>query len=338
MKDPGYSDIIKDIDKRQYHPVYFLCGEEPYFIHKIAARLEQNVLDESEKGFNQTVVYGRDTDVDNIINMARRYPMMSDYQVIVIREAQHLKKIENLMPYFREPVKSTILVLCYKHKRVDRRTKFYKDLKKHTLFFESKRLYSNKIPDWIKQQVESQNLEIDQNGIRLLAEYLGDDLHKIDNALEKLSIRKQEADDKKVRLEDIEENIGISRDFNVFELQKALGQKDRRKLAMIVDYMVANPNQNPFPMVIATLFNYFSKVIIIQYSKEDKQTLAQRINVPEFFLKEYQQAAKNYKGRLQEIIGLLHEYDLRSKGINDSGTEPGELLRELVSRIITSPE
>lgn len=335
MKERDYNGIIKEIDSKKFYPVYFLCGEEPYFIDKIAARIEQGVLEESEKGFNQTVVYGKDTDPDNIINMARRYPMMSDYQVIIIREAQHLKKIENLMQYFREPVKSTILAICYKHKRVDKRTKFYKEIKNNAVFYESRRLYSNKIPKWIGDQAKHHNLQINENGIMLLAEYLGDDLHKIENALEKLAVRKEGSDDKNVSLGDIEENIGISRDFNVFELQKALGQKDRKKLAMIVDYMQANPNQNPFPKIIGTLFNYFSKVIILQYSKEDKNTIAQRINVPEYFLKEYQQAASNYKGRLQKIIGLLHEYDLRSKGINDAGTEPGELLREMVSRILT---
>lgn len=329
-----YQAILKELASKKYHPVYFLSGEEPWYIDKVADYISQNILNDNEKEFNQTIVYGKDTEADTILSMARRYPMMSPYQVIIVREAQQIRKIEVLQDYIKNPIKTTILVICYKYKKLDKRTKFYKLLSGNSRFFESPKMYANKVPEWINERAKDLQINLNRNAVMLLAEYLGDDLHKLENGLEKLRIRKGNGEE--INLGDIEENIGISRDFNVFELQKAIGQRDHKRIAMIVDYMQDNPKQNPFPQIIGALFNYFSKIIVLQYSKENSRDAARKANIHEYFLKDYLQAAGNYKGKMQKIIELLHEYDLRSKGINDAGTEQGELLREMTVRILSA--
>lgn len=327
-----YDSLVKSLQKKDYQPIYFLCGDEPYFIDQISNYIANNILDESEKGFNQTVVYGKEADIDAIVNMASRYPMMSQYQVIIVKEAQDIKKIDELTNYLKSPIKSTILTICYKHKKVDKRTKFYKTLESSSVFFESKKLYSNKVPAWINNRLAEKGFKIKDTAAFLLTEYLGEDLTKIDNALQKLIINLPEGE--AITTTIIEKNIGISREYNVFELQKAIAKRNQQKALQIVSYMQNNSKQNPFPQIIGALFNYFSKVIVLQYSKEPQRQIAQKINVPEYFIGEYIEAGQNYKGKLQQIISWLHEYDLRSKGVNDSGTEEGELLREMVLKIM----
>jgi len=329
-----FDQIIADIKRKIYHPVYLLHGEEPYFIDAITSLIEESVLTDSEKEFNQSVVYGRDTNTGNIIDMARRFPMMSNYQVVIVREAQEIEKIENLQPYIENPQKSTILVIAHKYKKIDQRKSFAKSVDKAGVIFESARLYENKVPAWINEQIISRGCTIRPDACQLLAEYLGNDLSRISNELEKLLINLPAGSSVDTAL--IERNIGISKDYNIFELQNALGNKDIARANRIVSYFAANTKQNPTIVVVTVLFGFFMK-LMIYYQLEDKSknNVASVLSVNPFFVKDYAQAAQNFSfRRLRAIIGLLREYDLRLKGINNGSTEESELLRELVYKIL----
>jgi DNA polymerase III subunit delta len=329
-----FDQITSDIKRKIYHPVYLLHGEEPYFIDAITSLIEESVLTESEKEFNQTVVYGRDTDTGSIIDMARRFPMMANYQVIIIKEAQDLDKIENLQPYMERPMTSTILVIAHKYKKIDQRKSFAKSVDKAGVIFESTKIYDNKVPGWINEQVAGNGYSIRPEACQLLAEYLGSDLGRISNELEKLVINLPQGSTIDNAL--IERNIGISKDYNIFELQNALGSKDIAKANRIINYFAANTKQNPMILVLTVLFGFFMK-LMIYHQTENKSTnnIASVLSVKPFFIKDYVQAAQNYPfRRLRTIIGLLREYDLRLKGINNGSTEESELLRELVYKIL----
>jgi DNA polymerase-3 subunit delta len=329
-----FEQITGDIKRKIYHPVYLLHGDEPYFIDAITDLIEGSVLTESEKEFNQTVVYGRDTDTGSIIDMARRFPMMANYQVVIIKEAQDIDKIENLQPYMEKPQPSTILVIACKYKKIDQRKSFAKSVDKAGVIFESARIYDNKVPAWINEQVISNGHSIRPEACQLLAEYLGSDLGRISNELEKLLINLAAGSTIDSAL--IERNIGISKDYNVFELQNALGARDVAKANRIISHFGANTRQNPMIVVLTVLFGFFMKLMIYhQLEDKSKNNVASVLSVNPFFVKDYVQAAQNYSfRRLRNIIGLLREYDLRLKGINNGSTEESELLRELVYKIL----
>ncbi|MCU0370960.1 MAG: DNA polymerase III subunit delta [Bacteroidales bacterium] len=329
-----FDQIIGDIKRKIYHPVYLLHGEEPYFIDAITDLIEKSVLTESEKEFNQTVVYGRDTDTGSIIDMARRFPMMANYQVVIIREAQDIDKIENLQPYMERPQTSTILVIAHKHKKIDQRKSFAKSVDKAGILFESARIYENKVPAWINEQIISRGFAIRPDACQLLAECLGNDLGRISNELEKLFINLQTGSTIDTGL--IERNIGIDKDYNIFELQNALGSRDVTKANRIVNYFASNTKQNPAIVVLTVLFGYFMKLMIYhQLEDRSKNNAASALSVNPFFVKDYAQAAEKYSFRqLRAIIALLREYDLRLKGVNNGSTGESELLRELVYRIL----
>jgi DNA polymerase-3 subunit delta len=333
MKD--FKRIMNDLRNKLYQPIYFLMGEEPYYIDIISGYIEQNVLDEAEKDFNQTVLYGLDTDIDNVINTARRYPMMSEHQVVIVKEAQNINEIEKLALYAEAPLKSTILVINYKYKKLDKRKKFFAAIAKNAVVFESKKLYDNEIPDWITGYLKETGKGIQPESAVLISEYLGNDLGKIVKELEKLRITIP-ADEKVINTLHIEKNIGISRDYNNFELQNALISKDVLKANRIVNYFGKNPKNNPMALTLATLYYFFSRVLLYhELADKSKSSVAAALKINPYFVQDYQRAAKNYSFiKLKQIMTLLREYDLKSKGIGNVSNPDGELLKEMVYKIL----
>lgn len=330
-----YEEIMSDLKNRIFKPVYFLAGEEPYYIDLISDYIEEKVLPEAEKSFNQMILYGDDTNIPSIIDLARRFPMMSSHQVIIIKEAQPLKKIEDLVIYLEKPLNSTILVICYKYKTLDKRTKLFKTLESHGVYFESARVRDYLIPGWIERYLMLKGIKTDPSASAMLTEYLGTDLHKIVNELDKLIITLPEGKPM-ITTALIEKNIGISKDYNNFELQKAVGEKNIRKANMIVHYFANNPKDNPLTLTVSSLFTYFSKLLTYHYlTDKSKNNVAAALKVNPFFVKEYENSATKYNvAKTVQIISMLRTYDMRSKGYGDPGTEPGDLLKELVYRIL----
>lgn len=333
----SYKQVLNGLQKKEYYPIYFLHGEESYYIDEITSFIEEKVLDDTAKAFNLNILYGKDIDYKAVLDNARRYPVMSDKQVVIVREAQDLKTIDKLEAYFENPLDSTILVFAHKHKKLDSRKKYAKVLNKSSkvCVFESAKLYENKIPNWINSYIADKGHHIKPAASNLLAEYLGTDLSKISNELDKLILNLPEgaAIDKTI----IQKNIGISKDFNVFELQKALGKRDKFKSFLIVKYFIANPKNHPLPMITATLYNFFSKVYVCQSmlrNSTDKE-ICSALGINSFFLTDYKSAAKVYNRlQLEEVFAILREYDLRSKGVDNFSFSPGELLREMIIRIL----
>jgi len=326
---------MSDLKNRIFKPVYFLAGEEPYYIDLVSDYIEEKILPEAEKSFNQMILYGDDTNIPSIIDLARRFPMMSSHQVIIIKEAQPLKKIEDLVIYLEKPLSSTILVICYKYKTLDKRTKLFKTLESHGAYFESARVRDYLIPGWIERYLMLKGIKTDPSASAMLTEYLGTDLHKIVNELDKLIITLPEGKPM-ITTALIEKNIGISKDYNNFELQKAVGEKNIRKSNMIVHYFANNPKDNPLTLTVSSLFAYFSKLLTYHYlTDKSKNNVAAALKVNPFFVKEYENSATKYNvAKTVQIISLLRTYDMRSKGYGDPGTEPGDLLKELVYRIL----
>jgi DNA polymerase-3 subunit delta len=332
-----YENILQDLNNKIYHPLYFLSGEEPYFIDKISKQLETTVLTESEKDFNQVIVYGRDTTIVDIISLAKEYPVFGNYRLVIVREAQNLKSIEHndlLKAYLKKPAESTILVFDYKYKKVDGRTEFAKLLGKAGVYFQSKKLWDYQVPDWIVGVMRDKGYRISQPTSIVLAENLGNDLSKIENELVKFEINLQKGAE--ITPEIIEEYIGISKDYNVFELQNALGKRDVLKVNRIINYFGSNPKENPAIKVNSILFGYFKKVFLFHFIQDKSENnLAAQLSVNRFFVKDYRIAASNYSPqKLRQIISILREYDLKSKGVETAPMEDGEIMREMVFKIL----
>ncbi|MEA3443581.1 MAG: DNA polymerase III subunit delta [Bacteroidota bacterium] len=327
--------IIGDIRKKIYKPIYFLMGNESYYIDRLTDFILQNVLDESEKAFNEHIHYGKDVSIKDIDALARRFPMMAAQQLIVIKEAQNIKKIEDLVYYAQKPLKSTVLVINYKYKTLAKNKKLYKAIEKNGLIFESKKLYENQIPEWIVTYLRRKKCSIDPPAALLLTENLGSDLSKIANELDKLVITLPDGQ-LKISSGLIERNIGISKDFNNFELHKALGQKDILKANRIVNYFGDNQKENPFILTITSLYNYFTKVLLFYFVKDKSpRNLASVLRINPYFVSEYQTAAGNFSAKkVVDIISLLREYDLKAKGVNANMIPPGELLKEMTYKIL----
>jgi DNA polymerase III subunit delta len=330
----SFDHIITNLKNQIYHPVYLLFGEESFFIDEISDYIEKNVLSEQEKEFNQSVVYGKDAKVPAIISMAKRYPMMANYQVLIVKEAQELDDVEDFLPYVENPLTSTLLVLCYKYGKVDKRKAFYKTVDKTGIAFESPRIYDNKIPDWIESYVGKIGYTITQKANYMLLEFLGNDLSKIVNEIGKLTINIPRGS--QITEDYIERNIGISKDFNVFELQKALGKKDVYKANQIIRYFAANPRENPLVKVLPILFSFFSKILLLHYIEDKSRNgAASALSVNPFFIQDYQAAARNYPpAKVIQVISLLREYDLKAKGVDNISASDGDLMLELVFRIL----
>jgi DNA polymerase-3 subunit delta len=331
----NYEQIISDLKKRIFKPVYFLAGEEPYYIDLITDYIEHNVLDETERSFNQIVYYGEETSVGSVIDTARRFPMMSTHQVVIVKEAQALKKIEDLLFYIDNPLPSTILVINYKYKAPDKRTKFFKTLDSQGLYFESPRLRDYQVTAWIEKYLMEQGIKTDPSASAMLTEYLGTDLQKVANELRKLTITLNK-EKPVITTGLIEKNIGISKDFNNFELQKALGEKNILKSNMIVNHFASNQRDNPITLTIASLYLLFSRLLTYHYlTDKSRNNVAAALKVNPFFIKEYEDAARKYNAaKTIQAIGLLRTYDMKSKGFGDVSSEAGDLLKELVYKIL----
>jgi DNA polymerase-3 subunit delta len=324
--------IINDIKNGNLKPIYFLMGEEPYYIDGISKYIEENVLSEAEKGFNQMVLYGRDVSVEDIIGHAKRYPMMAEKQVIIVKEAQDLSRtIENLLPYAENPQPTTVLVFCYKYKTLDKRKKLAKVVDKIGVLFESKKLYENQIPDWIKRVLAGKGYTITPKGAQMLVEFLGNDLSKVNNELEKLQLILKPGE--QITPQIIEENIGISKDFNNFELQNAIGERDIKKAFAIIQYFSQNPKNNPLVVTVALLYGFFSRVLKY-HALTNKGDAAKVLGVSPYFVKDYQTAARKYPmKKVSAIIAAIREVDMKSKGVGAANLPQGDLLKELLVEI-----
>ena len=329
-----FDQILGDLNNKIYYPVYFFSGEEPYYIDTLSNYIEKNVLDEQEKEFNQTVVYGQDVKVLDLISIARRFPMMANYQVVIVKEAQDIDKIEELLSYIEKPLSSTLLVLDYKYKRVDKRKKFFKAIANSGVLFESKKVYENKIPAWISGYLAKRSYGITPKASAMLSEFLGTDLSKIVNELNKLIINIPE----KAMITDelVEQNIGISKDFNVFELRKAIGARDVLKANRIIHYFAANTKENPLIKTLAILFPFFTSLLfVLQSADKSKNGIARTLGISPFFAQEYQVAARNYSiAKVAKIIGYLRAYDMKAKGVDNVSTPESGLQQELLFKIL----
>jgi DNA polymerase-3 subunit delta len=330
----SFEDILRDIKAKRFHPVYFLHGEEPFFIDRIAEAIEEQALPEAERGFNQTVLYGKDTEPMPLLDTLRRYPMMAERQVVVLREAQDMKGIADLAPYLEKPMATTLFVLCYKHKKLDMRTKFGKALMEKALVFESKKLYDNQVPDWIAAYCKSKKLGIEHAASALMSEYLGTDLGKIANEIDKLALNLPQG--ATVTEANVQEYIGISKEYNTFELQKAMAGRDVPKVARIVHYFAENIKKNPLIPTVASLYGFFSKVYVLHFyagASDGEQVKALELR-SEWFLKDYKLALRHYtRVQCENILSLLHEYDLYSKGVDNDQPEE-ELLKEMIWKMM----
>ncbi len=327
--------IVTDIKKGAIRPIYFLMGEEPYYIDKISEYIDKNVLAEEEKGFNQMVLYGRDVSVDEIVSNAKRYPMMAERQVVIIKEAQELSRtIEKLADYADNPQPTTVLVVCYKYKKIDKRKKLYKAVKKSGVIFESKKLYENQVADWIRRILAGAKYTIDPKAAQMLVEFLGTDLSKISNELDKLKLIIPKGET--ITADTIETNIGISKDFNNFELRKAIGARNVTKAFRIINYFAQNPKDNPLVMTISLLYSFFSQVL--QYhglSDKSQRNVASALKINPYFVGDYADAARNYPMRkVSQIIALLREADVKSKGVGAANIPQGDILKELLVKIM----
>lgn len=330
-----FEQIITGIKSRDFKPIYLLMGDEPYYIDELTSLFIDTVLPEEERDFNQTILYGMETDVKSVITLARSFPMMSDYQLVVVKEAQNLSKIEELEVYAKNPLRTTILILNYKNGSLDKRKKLYAEIEKHGVVFESKKIPEYKIPGFISSYVQTKGLGIDQKSAQMLSDYLGNDLSKLTNEIAKLLIAIP-PDQKRITAELIEENIGISKDFNNFELLKAIVEKDIFKINQIADYFAKNPKNNPLVMTMSVLFNFFSNLMVCYWAKnKTEQGIAAELGFRNpYQAKDYVQALKNYNAfKSMEIISLLRTYDGKSKGVGNISAPDGELLKELLYKI-----
>ena len=327
--------IVTDIKAGQIKPIYFLMGEEPYYIDRISEYIEKNVLAEEEKGFNQMVLYGRDVSIEDIVGNAKRFPMMAERQVVIVKEAQDLARtIEKLSSYAENPQPSTVLVVNYKYKKIDKRKALYKTIKKAGLVFESKKLYDNQVPDWIRRVLGGKGYTIAPKASQMLVEFLGTDLSKINNELQKLQIILPKGT--QITPEHIEENIGISKDYNNFELRKAVGERNVVKAYQIAQYFADNPKDNPMVVTVSLLFNFFSQLLHFHGLKDKSpRNVASALRVNPYFVNEYVAAARNYPMRqVSKVVSTLREFDVKSKGVGSSNVKQGDLLKELLVRIL----
>jgi len=328
--------LVTDIKSGNLKPIYFLMGEEPYYIDKISDFIEANVLTEEERGFNQMVLYGRDVTIEDVVSNAKRYPMMAEHQVIIVKEAQDLSRtIEKLVDYAKQPQPSTILVLNYKYKTIDKRKALYKTLQKSAVVYESKKLYENQVADWIRRILSSKNYTIVPKATQMLVEFLGTDLSKINNELDKLQIILPKGT--QITPEHIEENIGISKDFNNFELRHAIGERNALKAYRIVNYFAENPKDNPMVVTVSLLFSFFSQLLHFHgLNDKSPRNVASALRVNPYFVNDYVTAARNYPMKIvSEVVSTLREFDVKSKGVGSNSVSQGDLLKELMVKILS---
>lgn len=337
---PSAESVLQEIKAGRLAPIYFLQGEEPFYIDQIADYIEKNILSDAEKGFNQMVLYGKDAPMALILNQARRFPMMSERQVVIVKEAQEIPDLGKedgkklLESYVKNPLPSTILVFCHKYKTVDGRSSLAKILDKHAILMSTKKLYDNQLPDWIEQHVKATGNSIDPKAAFMLAEYIGNDLARLSNEIQKLLLNFTE----KVSIDSamVQKYVGISKEYNTFELQKALALRDVVKANQIIQYFEGNPKNNPAILVIAFLFSYYSKLLQLHHQKAYNETEAAKIlGLHPFIAKEYVLATRNYPlHKVIQNISWLQQADLQSKGVIGGSISDGQILKELVFRLM----
>ncbi|MVO08170.1 DNA polymerase III subunit delta [Flavobacterium sp. TP390] len=326
--------IIKEIKSGNYKPIYFFMGEEPYYVDKLTEYIEDNVLTEDEKGFNQVVLYGRDTSIEDIVSNAKRYPMMAERQVVIVKEAQELSRnIDKLEAYAENPQPTTVLVFAYKYKTLDKRKKITKLLSKTGVVFESKKLYENQVGDWIKRVLSGQKYAIEPKAAAMLVEFLGTDLSKISNELDKLKIILPQGHT--ITAKDIEDNIGISKDYNNFELRKAIGEKNQLKAYQIITYFSQNPKDNPIVVTTGLVFGFFSQLLQYHGLKDkSKANVAKVLKINPYFVSDYDVAIRNYPmKKVSAIVSALREVDVKSKGVGANSLSQNDLLKEMLIHI-----
>ena len=329
-------DILKELRAKQYRPVYYLMGEEPYYIDLIADYITDNILTETEKEFNLTVVYGADVDIATVINAAKRYPMMSEHQVVVVKEAQNIRNMEELSYYLQKPLLSTILVICHKHGVLDRRKKLAAEIEKTGVLFESKKVKDAQLPAFITSYMKRKGIDVEPKAAAMLADFVGADLSRLTGELEKLIITLPKGNTR-VTPEQIEKNIGISKDYNNFELRSALVEKDVLKANKIIKYFEENPKTNPIQMTLSLLFGFFSNLMLAYYAPEkSEQGIANMLGLrTPWQAKDYLAAMRRYNGvKTMQIIGEIRYADAKSKGVGNPSLSDGDILRELVFKIL----
>lgn len=341
MEEAG--KILRDIKENRYAPVYFLQGEESYYIDLISDYIEGHALDEASRGFNQVIVYGKDVKLPDVLSHARRFPMMSERQVVIVKEAQNMdgefrkafgeKMLEN---YLKNPLPSTILVFCYKYKSLDKRKKLYKLLLKHSVVLTTKKLYESQLPEWIRNYFKARDFSVTEKAVHMLADYIGNDLERLSNEIDKMLINFKEPREIDDRL--IQKYIGISKEYNAFELQKAISYKDPLSAFKIIDYFSANPRDNPIIPIIGTLYSLFSKLLILHASKAySEDAVASTIRINRFFAKEYIAGLRNYP--LQKVVRNIHDLrqaDLYSKGVDNASLSESQILKELTYKLLNA--
>lgn len=329
-------DILKELRAKKYRPIYYLMGEESYYIDLIADYITENVLTETEKEFNQTVVYGADVDIATVINAAKRYPMMSEFQVVIVKEAQAIRNMEELSFYLQKPLNSTILVICHKHGTLDKRKKLAAEIEKTGILFESKKIKDSQLPAFIGSYMKRKGIDMEPKATAMVADFVGTDLSRLTGELEKLIITLP-AGQKRVTPEQIERNIGISKDYNNFELRSALVEKDILKANKIIKYFEENPKTNPIQMTLSLLFSFYSNLMLAYYSPEKtEQGVAAWLGLKSpWAARDYLAAMRRYNGvKTMQIIGEIRYADAKSKGINNASMGDGDILRELVFKIL----
>lgn len=326
--------IVNEIKSGIIKPVYFFMGEEPYYIDKLTEYIEDNILSEDDKGFNQMVLYGKDVTIEEVVANAKRYPMMAERQVVIVKEAQELSRtIEKLESYAENPQPTTVLVFAYKYKTLDKRKKLIKNVIKNGVVFESKKMYENQVADWIKRVLSGKGYGIEPKAAAMLVEFLGNDLSRISNELDKLAIILPKGHT--ISPKDVEDNIGISKDYNIFELRKAIGERDQLKAYKIANYFAQNPKDNPLVMTTGLIFGFFSQ--LLQYhGLKDKSpgNVSKVLRVNPYFLKDYDIALRNYPmKKVSAIVAALRDIDVKSKGVGANAVSQHDLLKEMLVKI-----
>lgn len=328
------NSIISDLKKKAYSPVYFLGGNEPFHIDKIVKFAEQNILEESERSFNQVILYGKEVDFKAVIDNARQFPMMASHRLVILKEAQSMRDFDKLESYFNNPAEQTVLMVSYKHKKPDGRKSVFKTLKKQSVYFESNKIKDYKLAEWIHNYVKEKGFAIDIRASQLLAEYLGNDLQKIENEISKVTINLKSGQELTAEL--IQNNIGISKEYNVFELQKALGMRQTTRVNTIANNMADHIKNNPLPLVVSSLYRYFSQLFFVAQNRSmSDQEIAGKLRINPYFIKDIKAAAGSYSmTQFYAIFQLFKKYDLKSKGVGNRQTSPDNLLREMVMKLV----
>lgn len=334
------TSVLQSLKKEEYAPVYFLQGEETYYIDLLSEFIEKHVLDEGEKGFNQTILYGKDVAISDVLNQARRFPMMAERQVVIVKEAQQISDLNKeggqklLLSYLESPVPSTVLVFCHKNKTLDKRKALGRKIEKLAVSVTCKKLYDNQVPDWISQYLKDKKVKSTPKAVQMLADSIGNNLERLANEIEKVLINLSEGDvlDEHV----VHQQVGISKDYNVFELQKAMITRDIHKANQIASYFEANPKQNPLLPVLAVLFSFYSKLLIaFKTADKSERALASALGVNPYFAKDYTQALRIYTlAKVIQNIHFIKEADLKAKGVGNPSTPDGQLLKELIYKLL----